>query len=82
MGHVTPEAFEGGLIGLINDGDTITIDAVNNEINVKLDESEIQARRDSWERPPPYVTHGALAKYARLVTSASEGAVTDKYLST
>ena len=82
VGHVTPEAFEGGLIGLINDGDTITIDAVNNEINVKLDESEIQARRDSWERPPPYVTHGALAKYARLVTSASEGAVTDKYLST
>ena len=80
VGHVTPEAFEGGPIGLLQDGDTITIDAVTEEINVGLDEAELQVRRDAWQPPAPYRTRGALAKYARLVASASEGAVTDKYL--
>ena len=81
VGHVTPEAFDGGTIGVIDDGDTITIDAVTKEINVQLDDSELQKRKDAWRPPAPYATQGALAKYARLVTSASEGAVTDKYLS-
>ena len=80
IGHVTPEAFEGGPIGLVEDGDTITVDAERREINLEVGESVLAERRQRWQRPQPYARHGTLAKYARLVSSASEGAVTDKYL--
>ncbi|MBB5351867.1 dihydroxy-acid dehydratase [Haloferula luteola] len=80
VGHITPEAFDGGPIGLLVDGDTITIDAVNNTISVDLDDATLQARRDNWQQPAPHYTRGVLAKFAKLTTSASEGAVTDKYL--
>ncbi len=80
VGHITPEAHEGGPIGLLVDGDTITIDAKNNVITVDLSDAELQARRDKWTQPAPRYTRGVLAKYAKLTTSASEGAVTDKYL--
>jgi dihydroxy-acid dehydratase len=80
VGHVTPEAFDGGPIALIEDGDQITVDAETSELKLHVDEAEIEQRRSRWKRPAPYTTRGTLAKYAKLVTSASEGAVTDKYL--
>ena len=80
IGHVTPEAFEGGPIGLVEDGDTITVDAERREINLGVGADELAERRRRWQRPAPYALHGTLAKYAKLVSSASEGAVTDKYL--
>lgn len=75
VGHITPEAHEGGPIGLLAEGDTITIDAENNEISTDAD---LESRRAAWVQPEPRYTRGVLAKYAKLVTSASEGAVTDK----
>ncbi|QJE97929.1 dihydroxy-acid dehydratase [Luteolibacter luteus] len=80
VGHITPEAHEGGPIGLLVEGDTITIDAKNNIISVDLDDAALKARRENWTPPTPRYTRGVLAKYAKLTTSASEGAVTDKYL--
>ena len=80
VGHVTPEAFEGGLIGLVNTGDRISIDAVSREITLHVDEAELATRRCNWTRPAPKYTRGVLAKYARLVSSASTGAVTDMNL--
>jgi dihydroxy-acid dehydratase len=80
VGHITPEAFCGGTIGILEEGDEITIDAVNNRIDVKLDVEEIARRKAAWTQPAPRYTHGVLAKYAKLVSTASEGAVTDKYL--
>lgn len=80
VGHVTPEAFDGGPIGLIEDGDEITIDAEKREINVSITDAEFTRRAGLWSAPEPYTDRGTLAKYARLVSSASEGAVTDKYL--
>ena len=80
VGHITPEAQEGGLIALIQDGDAITIDAVAHTINLGIDEAEIEKRRAAWKAPEARYTTGVLAKYAKLVASASEGAVTDKYL--
>ncbi len=80
VGHITPEAFTGGTIGILRDGDTITIDAVNNRIDVDLTEAEIAGRMANWVQPSPRYTRGVLAKYAKLVSTASEGAVTDKYL--
>ncbi|MEE3134169.1 MAG: dihydroxy-acid dehydratase [Pseudomonadota bacterium] len=80
VGHVTPEAFEGGPIGLIEDGDEITIDAEKREINLSITDAEFTRRAGAWSAPEPYTDRGTLAKYARLVSSASEGAVTDKYL--
>ena len=77
IGHVSPEAIEGGPIALLEDNDTITIDAERRQINVELTDDELQRRRDQWRAPAPYATRGALAKYAKLVSSASEGAVTD-----
>jgi dihydroxy-acid dehydratase len=76
VGHVAPEAWTGGPIALLHDGDRITIDADAKELSVALDESEIKRRRASWQTPPPRETRGVLAKYARCVRSASEGAVT------
>ena len=80
IGHVTPEAFEGGPIALVEDGDAITVDAEKREINLEVSSDELAKRRERWQRPDPYARHGTLAKYAKLVSSASEGAVTDKYL--
>ena len=75
VGHITPEAFDGGPIGLLEEGDTITIDAEKNEISVDAD---LEARKANWTQPEPHYTRGVLAKFAKLTTSASEGAVTDK----
>lgn len=80
VGHITPEAFEGGVIGLLKDGDTITINAVDNRLDVDISAEEIAERKAAWVRPEPRYTRGVLAKYAKLVSTASEGAVTDKYL--
>ncbi len=77
VGHITPEAAEGGPIALLQDGDTITIDAEANTISVALSEPELAARRAQWRAPPPNYTRGVLAKYAKTVSSASKGAVTD-----
>ncbi|TDJ32365.1 MAG: dihydroxy-acid dehydratase [Gammaproteobacteria bacterium] len=77
VGHVTPEAFDGGPIALLENGDVITVDAVQREITVELSEEQLNQRRAQWEQPAPYATKGVLAKYARLVSTASEGAVTD-----
>lgn len=77
VGHITPEAFVGGTIGLLKDGDTITIDAENNEINVDLSEEELAERRAAWTQPEPRYRRGVLAKYAKLCESASKGGVTD-----
>ena len=74
---MSPEAIEGGPIALIEDNDTITIDAERRQINVDLTDDELRRRREQWTAPAPYATRGALAKYAKLVSSASEGAVTD-----
>ena len=77
VGHVTPEAAVGGPIAIIEPGDTITISAVTDEMTLDISEKELQSRLDAWERPPPRETRGVLAKYARAVSSASTGAVTD-----
>jgi dihydroxy-acid dehydratase len=78
IGHITPEAFDGGPIALIEDGDLITVDADNRVINLEVDDATLNARRAAWQPPAPYTDRGALAKYARLVSSASLGAVTDR----
>lgn len=78
VGHVTPEAWEGGNIGLIQENDLIRIDTVKNEINVLISDSELENRRDNWKQPPPPVTKGALYKYHKSVKDASEGCVTDE----
>lgn len=80
VGHITPEAAVGGPIGIIRNGDTITIDAEVNEINVEISEEEYQERLKAFKAPGCRETRGVLAKYAATVSSASEGAVTDKYL--
>lgn len=80
VGHVTPEAIEGGPIAIIETGDKISIDAETNEVTVELSDEEIAARLTKWKKPASRYTRGVLAKYAATVTSASEGAVTDKYL--
>jgi dihydroxy-acid dehydratase len=76
VGHIAPEAFVGGPIALIEEGDEIVIDAENRRIDVTLDEAELERRRQNWVQPEPRYRSGALAKYARLVGSAAQGAVT------
>jgi len=78
VGHITPEAFNGGLLAIVKNGDTITIDALKRQINLNVPISEIKKRQNAWKQPKPRYTRGVLAKYAKLVTSASTGAVTDK----
>ncbi len=78
IGHVTPEAFDGGTIALIEDGDTIVIDTEARTIDLQVDDASLARRKAAWQPPAPYATRGLLAKYAKLVSSASEGAVTDK----
>ncbi|WPR70872.1 dihydroxy-acid dehydratase [Flavobacterium sp. NG2] len=79
VGHVTPEAYEGGGIALIENGDVITIDAVNNTINMKISDEEFAKRKANWKRPESDIKQGVLLKYMRSVSSASEGCVTDKF---
>jgi len=78
IGHITPEAAEGGPIALVRDGDPITIDAVTCEIRVDVPDAELATRRAAWKAPAPKATRGVLSKYVRLVKSASEGCVTDE----
>ena len=80
VGHITPEAFDGGPIALIENGDNITIDAETRQITVGVPDAELAERKSRWVRPESKYTRGVLAKYAKTVSSASEGAVTDKYL--
>jgi dihydroxy-acid dehydratase len=77
IGHITPEAQEGGPIALVCDGDRIVIDAVAGELRLEVDDEELDRRRRAWSPPPPKATQGVLGKYVRLVRSASEGCVTD-----
>ena len=79
VGHVTPEAAIGGPIALVKNGDLITIDAVKHTISVDVSAKELAKRRKAWKAPKPRYTRGVLAKYAALVNSASEGAVTDQF---
>lgn len=77
VGHITPEAFEGGLIGLVHDDDIIELDAVKNAINLKVSDEEIARRKAEWQQPALKVNKGVLYKYAKQVSNASEGCVTD-----
>jgi dihydroxy-acid dehydratase len=77
VGHITPEAYAGGAIGLVKNGDTITIDAEKRELTLEITGKEMAARAKAWKKPAPRYTRGVLAKYAAHVTSASFGAVTD-----
>ncbi|WP_417800621.1 dihydroxy-acid dehydratase [Tenacibaculum sp.] len=79
VGHITPEAQEGGVIALVKDGDTITINAETNTINVEVSEEELVKRKQEWTAPPLKVKRGVLYKYARTVASASNGCVTDEF---
>jgi dihydroxy-acid dehydratase len=79
VGHVCPEAAVGGPIGLVKDGDEITIDAETNAITMNVSDEELECRRKQWTPPRPVVTRGVLAKYAALVSDASHGAVTDLF---
>jgi dihydroxy-acid dehydratase len=76
VGHISPEAFVGGPIALVREGDEIVIDAANRKLDLVVDAAELERRRAGWKAPEPRYTSGALAKYARLVGSASRGAVT------
>lgn len=80
VGHITPEAYAGGPLAIVKDGDPITIDAEKRQLNLDIPGTEIAKRLKAWKRPAPRYTRGVLAKYAAHVTSAAEGAVTDKEL--
>jgi len=80
VGHVTPEAVEGGPIAVVKTGDRISIDAEANIITLEISDEEMRARLANWKKPAPRYTRGVLAKFAATAASASEGAVTDKYL--
>jgi dihydroxy-acid dehydratase len=77
VGHVAPEAFVGGTIALVHEGDSITIDAEQRLLQLNITEEELARRRSEWKPPQPRYTRGVLAKYAKLVSTASQGAVTD-----
>jgi dihydroxy-acid dehydratase len=77
IGHVAPEAVDGGPIALVRDGDTITVDMASRTVNLEVDEAELAARRAVFTPLPPRYTRGVLAKYVKLVGSASKGAVCD-----
>jgi dihydroxy-acid dehydratase len=79
VGHITPEAFEGGPIALVKDGDIITIDADTRELTLQISVEEMASRREAWVQPVPRFTKGMLGKYIRQVKSASEGCVTDEF---
>jgi dihydroxy-acid dehydratase len=75
IGHVSPEAAVGGPIALVKEGDTIAIDVEKRQLNIEIGSTELESRRKAWKAPPPKYTKGVFAKYARLVTSASRGAI-------
>src|SRR5438309_7493334 len=77
VGHITPEAYVGGPIALVKNGDGITIDAEKRELTLEVPSTELKKRKKAWKKPAPRYTRGVLAKYASAVTSASLGAVTD-----
>jgi dihydroxy-acid dehydratase len=77
VGHITPEAFSGGALAIARDGDSITIDADKRTLNLNLPAKEIKDRFKAWKAPRPKYNKGVLAKYAKLVSSAHLGAVTD-----
>ena len=77
VGHISPEAQVGGPIALLQDGDLITIDGEQGALTVALSDAELAHRREAWQAPPLRYSRGVLNKYARLVSSASKGAVTD-----
>ena len=79
VGHITPEAQNGGTIALVKNGDTIIIDAVRNSIDVQLSVEELKQRKSNWQAPELKAKRGVLYKYARTVSSASQGCVTDKF---
>ena len=76
IGHVAPEAVDAGPIAFVRDGDVIRVDIAARTIDLLVDEAELAARREGWEPLPPRYTRGVLSKYAKLVRSASEGAIT------
>ncbi len=78
VGHITPEAFDGGPLALVENGDRISIDAESRQITLDVGDEDLTERKKRWSRPAPRYTRGVLAKFAKLVSSASEGAVTDK----
>lgn len=80
VGHVAPEAAVGGTIALVEEGDSITIDAHQRLLQLNVSEEELAARRAKWQPPAPRYTRGVLAKYAKLVSSSSLGAVTDRFV--
>ena len=77
VGHVAPEAFVGGTIALVHEGDSITIDAEKRLLQLNVSDGELARRRAAWPPPAPRYTRGGLAKYARLVSTASRGAITN-----
>ncbi|MCB0159323.1 MAG: dihydroxy-acid dehydratase, partial [Caldilineaceae bacterium] len=77
VGHITPESQVGGNLALVQNGDVITIDAVNNTLSVDLSDEELTRRRAAWQPKEPKYTKGVLYKYMKTVASASEGCVTD-----
>ena len=78
VGHITPEAIDGGTIALVQEGDIIAIDAVNNTLTLKVSDEELAERRKHWKQPALKVSQGILYKYAKCVATASEGCITDK----
>jgi dihydroxy-acid dehydratase len=79
VGHVAPEAYEGGNIALIQEGDAVTIDAHKLLLQLNVDDAELARRRAAWKKPAPRYTRGVLAKFAMNASSASSGAVLDKF---
>lgn len=77
VGHITPEAYAGGTLAIVRDGDSITIDAERRQMNLNISDEQIRSRLTSWKKPAPRYTRGVLAKYAKQVSSASQGAITD-----
>ena len=77
VGHAAPESQAGGPMALLQEDDIITIDAKNLEISFDISDEELERRRNAWQAPPLKETRGTLAKYAKLVSSASKGAITD-----
>ncbi|MBL8050503.1 MAG: dihydroxy-acid dehydratase, partial [Anaerolineales bacterium] len=76
VGHIAPEAYVGGMIAFVQDGDIITIDVEKRELSVDISKSELTKRKKDWKAPEPRYKKGVMAKYARSVTTASEGATT------
>jgi dihydroxy-acid dehydratase len=80
VGHVAPEAYVGGTLALVQEGDSVTMDATRQLLQLNVAEAEIARRRAAWTQPAPRYTRGVLAKFAKLASSASKGAITDEKL--